>query len=169
MAAAAAAVGRANRTKSHNLLVLSSRFLSSTSGAGPWQLFTRRPPMVSPGCAVSSRFTPIRCWWNWCRFDPFAWFRFDPFASFDRCFKYWVIVMEKPRECASKKQIIDYYIETLAKVVGRYQIVILLFSCLLYYCLHSLLLVRQFLVQFFISMKNLLPLHRKVFGRVMIH
>jgi hypothetical protein len=50
----------------------------------------------------------------------------DPF--FLGCdYEYWLIVMDKPNgKSATKQQMIDCYIETLAKVLGMY----LLFSLL---------------------------------------
>lgn len=39
----------------------------------------------------------------------------------DGCdFEHWLVVMEKPEGDLTRDEIIDYYIKTLAQVVGRY-------------------------------------------------
>jgi hypothetical protein len=46
-------------------------------------------------------------------------------------YEHWLIVMDKPGgEGATKQQMIDCYIQTLAKVVGRYNLQIIYVNCL---------------------------------------
>ena len=117
-------------------LVLSKRFVSSTSD--PRLLLTRRPSVqfsralrvVSPGSAGSSRFTPVRCRVNrsgdsYSPLNSGSNFSDRPPTEmaplFPGCdYEHWLIVMDKPGgEGATKQQMIDCYIQTLAKVVGR--------------------------------------------------
>ncbi|KAL6342822.1 hypothetical protein AAG906_016841 [Vitis piasezkii] len=116
-------------------LVLSKRFVSSTSH--PRLLLTRRPSVqfsralrvVSPGSAGSSRFTPVRCRVNrsgdsYSPLNSGSNFSDRPPTEmaplFPGCdYEHWLIVMDKPGgEGATKQQMIDCYIQTLAKVVG---------------------------------------------------
>ena len=112
---------------------LSSHLLFSSSA-----LCRRALPLTCLDIPVAAaRFTPLRCQVRWSgdsaysplnsgggvsEDDDFTWTEPDgdwPFPGFGGM--HWVILfMDKPwGEGATKEQMIDYYIKTLAKVVGR--------------------------------------------------
>lgn len=141
----ASTLARSFTTRHHTLsfLLLPKRFLSSSS-------LTQPPPLPSvflcrrsltplfqtvrsiQPVTTTSRFTSIRCRVN--RSGNSAYSPLNSGSNFsDRpptemaplfagCdYEHWLIVMDKPGgENATKQQIIDCYIQTLAKVVGRY-------------------------------------------------
>lgn len=105
-----------------SLLLPPNRLLSSS---------TRRPSQVTP--SSSFRFTTVQC-----RVNRAGNSTYSPLNSgnsnfserpptdmaplFPGCdYEHWLIVMDKPGgEGASKQQMIDCYVQTLAKVLGRY-------------------------------------------------
>ncbi|KAK9287750.1 hypothetical protein L1049_017032 [Liquidambar formosana] len=139
MAAAVARAITTTRTATTLSFLLPKRLLSSSISHPPplpTLFFSRRRPptplshalrLVSPN---TSRFTPIRC-----RVHRSGDSSYSPLNSggnfsdrpptemaplFPGCdYEHWLIVMDKPGgEGATKQQMIDCYIETLAKVVG---------------------------------------------------
>ncbi|KAI4318130.1 hypothetical protein L6164_025936 [Bauhinia variegata] len=118
-------------------LLLPKRLVSSTSitkaPSVPSFFFSRRslaPTSYAVGSVAATRFTAIRCRVN--RAGNSAYSPLDSRSNFsDRpptemaplfpgCdYEHWLIVMDKPGgEGATKQQMIDCYIQTLAKVVG---------------------------------------------------
>lgn len=119
---------------------LSKRVLSTITHPPPipTTLFlSRRPPLAPLSSAAipstaATRFTSIRCRVN--RSGNSAYSPLNSGSNFsDRpptemaplfpgCdYEHWLIVMDKPGgEGATKQQMIDCYIQTLAKIVGRY-------------------------------------------------
>lgn len=112
--------------------------LFSRQPLGPLSRATRSLPLGLS--AATTRFTPIRCRVN--RSGNSAYSPLNSGSNFsDRpptemaplfpgCdYQHWLIVMDKPGgEGATKQQMIDCYIQTLAKVLGRYNYCLYFFS-----------------------------------------
>lgn len=122
------------------LLPVRSIHLSSSSSSAPFlnRILRTRTSAIYPTFILSSsaRFNEIRC-----KADRSGYSSYSPLKSgggsgsnfsdrpptemaplFPGCdYEHWLIVMDKPGgEGAEKQQMIDCYVQTLAKVLGRY-------------------------------------------------
>lgn len=123
-------------TRAVNIVSSAKLFLYSPSH--PPLPFARRPlllfllsPLLSPASPSSSRFTPIRCCQSRSGDSSLPLKHDSNFRDrlltkmaplFPGCdHEHWLILMDKPGgQGATKQQMIDCYVQTLATVVGRY-------------------------------------------------